>query len=73
MCIRDRLVTDEKCPAEELNKRDNVLVVRLPETEEWLAPFLQILPIQLLANTLAQERKIPVGEFRWGSKVMRIE
>ena len=67
------LVTDEKCPAEELNKRDNVLVVRLPETEEWLAPFLQILPIQLLANTLAQERKIPVGEFRWGSKVMRIE
>lgn len=67
------LVTDDTKTAAELEGRDNVLVIRLPGTEEWLSPFLQILPIQLLANTLAQERNIPVGEFRWGSKVMRIE
>ena len=45
----------------------------LGEIKEYASPVLQILPVQLLANELAEEKKIPAGVFRWGSKVMEVE
>ena len=67
------LVTDEAADVGKLKERDNILIVRLAETEEWASVFTEILPVQLLANALAEDRKLPVGEFRWGSKIMRVE
>jgi glucosamine--fructose-6-phosphate aminotransferase (isomerizing) len=67
------LITDTNGDTKILEDRENILIIKLPVVEEWLSPILQIAPIQLLANVLAEERNIPVGEFRWGSKVMVIE
>ncbi|HCX64689.1 MAG TPA: hypothetical protein DHN33_05715 [Eubacteriaceae bacterium] len=67
------LITDKKADTNSLDRMANVLVIRLPVIEERFSSILQIVPIQLLANGLAEERNIPVGEFRWGSKVMEIE
>lgn len=67
------LITDTAGDVEKIKEMENIHIIQFPVVEEWLAPFLEILPIQLLANTMAEEKKIPVGEFRWGSKIMRIE
>ena len=67
------VITDEAAKTRELENRSNVLLIRLPVTEEWASVFPEILPVQLLANALAEDRKLPVGEFRWGSKIMRVE
>lgn len=40
---------------------------------EVFAPIWQIAPVQLLADILAEKRKIPTGCFRWGKKVMDSE
>lgn len=45
----------------------------LPETDECIAPLLQILPIQLMADAIAKDKGIPSGVFRWGSKICSAE
>ena len=50
-----------------------MLQIILPQVEEYASQLLQILPVQLLANALAEEKQIPVGVFRWGSKIMTRE
>ncbi|MBS6644868.1 MAG: SIS domain-containing protein [Clostridiaceae bacterium] len=67
------LITDTAGNVERIKGMNNIHTIQLPVVEEWAAPFLEILPIQLLANMMAEERKLPVGEFRWGSKIMRKE
>lgn len=67
------LVTDEAADTGKLEERENILIIRLVRTEEWASVFTEILPVQLLANALAENRNLPVGEFRWGSKIMRVE
>lgn len=65
------LVTDA-CAAFE-TPADNILAVILPKVPEMYSPFLQILPLQLLADALAKEKGIAAGEFRWGSKITAVE
>lgn len=62
------LITDE--PSGDTDK-DGMMVACLPKLPEELAALVQILPIQLLANAIAQDRDIPAGEFRWGSKITK--
>lgn len=67
------LITDEKGIREWRGENPNILPVGLRETEEYASPLLQILPVQLLANVLAEEKGIPAGVFRWGSKITSVE
>lgn len=60
------LITDEEGRTGE---NENILQIILPQTAEYASQLLQILPLQLLANAMAEEKQIPVGVFRWGSKV----
>ena len=64
------LITDKEGA---LEPTQNLLQIVLPKVEEYAGQLLQILPVQLLANALAEEKQIPVGVFRWGSKVMARE
>ncbi len=64
------LITDEEGALEPLPR---MLQIILPQVEEYASQLLQILPVQLLANALAEEKQIPVGVFRWGSKIMAKE
>lgn len=65
------LVTDAGAPDQKWG--DNILPVILPEVPEIYSPFLQILPLQLLADALAKEKGIVAGDFRWGSKITAVE
>ncbi len=67
------LITDGGACGSAVLEQENVLPVMLGEIKEYASPVLQILPVQLLANELAEEKKIPAGVFRWGSKVMEVE
>ena len=67
------LITDGGACGSAVLEQENVLPVMLGEIKEYASPILQILPVQLLANKLAEEKKIPAGVFRWGSKVMEVE
>ena len=64
------LITDEEGA---LTPSPNMMQIILPQVEEYASQLLQILPVQLLANALAEEKQIPVGVFRWGSKIMTRE
>lgn len=64
------LVTDRNCMVQ---NRDRLIVIRLECLEEYLVPLFQIVPVQLLADSLAKKRGITAGKFRWGSKVMASE
>lgn len=44
-----------------------------PGVDEFLAPLLEIMPVQLLAARLAEKAGIVPGEFRWSGKVIRAE
>lgn len=46
-----------------------IFTVKLPATEEFLAPLVDILPIQLTANFLAESKNVIPGKFRWSSKI----
>lgn len=48
-----------------------VMKVHIPEASPMALMFYEILPLQLLANTLAQHRGIVAGQFRWGSKITK--
>lgn len=67
------LITDEKGKKELQAENSNILTVTLPVTEEYSSQLLQILPVQLLANILAEEKGITAGVFRWGSKITSVE
>lgn len=67
------LITDEKGKKELRMENPKILTVTLPETEEYASQLLQILPVQLLSNILAEEKGIPAGVFRWGSKITSVE
>lgn len=67
------LITDAAARPLAPETASGILRLDLPETDELTAPFLQILPIQLLADLLAKERGICAGEFRWGGKITAIE
>ena len=56
-----------------LEQTQNLLQIVLPRVEEYASQLLQILPVQLLANAMAEEKQIPVGVFRWGSKITERE
>lgn len=64
------LVTDD---AAQVRAMDGLFVIRLGRAEEYLAPLLQIVPVQLMADGLAKRRGIAAGRFRWGSKIMDSE
>jgi glucosamine--fructose-6-phosphate aminotransferase (isomerizing) len=53
------LVTDEDAPS-----RDRLTVFGLPKCDDLLRPVLEILPLQAIALSLAQEKGLAVGEFR---------
>lgn len=51
----------------------NILPIILPKVEEYASQILQIVPVQLMANAVAEDHGIQPGVFRWGSKIMGIE
>lgn len=50
-----------------------ILTMVMPQVSEYASPLLQILPVQLLANSIAEDKGIPAGVFRWGSKITAAE
>lgn len=64
------LITDGSCTALE---EERLRIIRLERSEEAAAALFQIVPIQILANSLAQNRGICPGKFRWSSKVTSSE
>lgn len=64
------LITDREGALEPVQ---NILQIVLPKVEEYASQLIQILPVQLLANAMAEEKQIPPGVFRWGSKIMAKE
>ncbi len=50
--------------AEDVGRRDGLFVFGLPECDDALRPVLEILPAQTIALALADDRGLPVGEFR---------
>jgi len=50
-----------------------ILDLGIPEVDEFLAPLLEIVPVQLLAARLAEKAGIVPGEFRWSGKVIWAE
>ena len=67
------LVTDTADMNKEIMDDKNILTVILDKTEEYASQILQIVPVQLLANAIAEVRGFQPGVFRWGSKVMTEE
>lgn len=61
------LVTDQ----EQKEEIPNLLPIRLPCVSQEFLMFFQILPLQLLANSMAEYRGITAGQFRWGSKITK--
>lgn len=64
------LITDDNCMVE---KKEGLILIRLETMEEYLTPLCQIVPVQLLADSLAKKRGVMAGKFRWGSKIMDAE
>lgn len=67
------LVTDTGEISKEISEDKNILTVILDRTEEYASQILQVIPVQLLANAIAEVRGLQPGIFRWGSKVMTVE
>lgn len=64
------LITDG---AAQVRPMEGLFVIRLGRAAEYLTPLFQIVPVQLMADSLAKRRNITAGRFRWGSKVMDSE
>lgn len=64
------LITDKNC---EVLQDSRLKVIRLESAEEFLVTLFQIVPVQILADTIAQNRGICPGKFRWSSKVTSSE
>ncbi len=52
---------------------ERLLVIKLEPGEELLMPLADIVPVQLIANYLAEAKGLEVGKFRWSSKVTAAE
>ncbi len=63
------LITNKKITIDDAN----VLIIKLDKTEELISPIIDIIPIQFVANIIAEIKNLEVGEFRWSSKVQREE
>ncbi|MDU0206350.1 SIS domain-containing protein [Paenibacillus sp. MAH-36] len=63
------LVTNEPCD----DVHPQMLVINLPNVDECLSPLLDVIPVQRVANLLAEQRQLEVGTFRWSSKVTNTE
>jgi len=50
-----------------------ILPVQLESCEEMLMPIMDIVPIQLIANHLAEGKGYEPGKFRWSSKITAME
>ena len=64
------LVTSAAPPWEDANVL--VILQRRPPCES-LAPLIDIVPVQLIANSIASAKGYDVGAFRWSSKVTVVE
>jgi len=53
-------------------KSPNVKVIKYEGPGEIFCPLMEIGPLQLFANGLAEARGVAVGKFRWGSKVTTV-
>lgn len=67
------LITDESGDKAFEADHSAILKIVLPEACEFASQLLQIIPVQLLANLIAERKGIPAGVFRWGSKITASE
>jgi glucosamine--fructose-6-phosphate aminotransferase (isomerizing) len=63
------LVTGRKQQAQ----HPRILTIGLPSAEELWSPLVDVSPVQLIANLLAEDRGFEVGKFRWSSKITSVE
>jgi glutamine---fructose-6-phosphate transaminase (isomerizing) len=54
-------------------KDKNILVIEQKASSEFLAPIIEIAPLQLLANILAESKNLEVGKFLLSSKITNVE
>jgi glucosamine--fructose-6-phosphate aminotransferase (isomerizing) len=54
-------------------KHRNVLVIEMEPIEEFYSPLIDVVPVQLAANCIAESKNLEVGKFRWSSKITAIE
>ncbi len=52
---------------------EGLMAIQFPPMDEYLTPILDMLPIQLTINFLAESKHLEVGKFRWSSKITNIE
>jgi glucosamine--fructose-6-phosphate aminotransferase (isomerizing) len=52
---------------------ERLLLIELELADELLMPIVDIVPIQLIANHLAETKGLEAGKFRWSSKITAIE
>lgn len=50
-----------------------ILELQMAHFEEFFTPMLEILPVQLTANIIAESKNLEVGKFRWASKITSAE
>ena len=50
-----------------------IMIMQLEPVDEFFSPIADIIPVQLVANYIAECKNLEVGKFRWSSKVTRIE
>ncbi len=60
------LITDKNAV---LSEASDILRIDLPIVDEYMAPILQILPLQLLIDIIAVRKGLTSGDFRWGNKI----
>jgi glucosamine--fructose-6-phosphate aminotransferase (isomerizing) len=51
----------------------DTLTVNVPASDEWRNPIAEIVPIQLLAARLAEQRGLEIGKFKYGGKITTTE
>lgn len=64
------LITDGSCDAVQ---EERLRIIRLDRSEEVAAALFQIVPVQMLADSIARNRGICPGKFRWSSKITSSE
>lgn len=55
------------------DQKEEMPAIVLPKCERWYQQFLTIIPLQIIADYLAGQKGIRAGEFRWGSKITKVE
>lgn len=54
-------------------KHKNILVIESEPVDEFYSPLIDVIPVQLAANCIAELKNLEVGKFRWSSKITTIE